>query len=398
MNTNIDNEAIYENNKRIILFWVSVLQLFSFIILIVCISNVFKNSIHINLDKDDYLLPGKDQAIRAWGMFFGTIFFVTTIIIFWKSFYLERSKLKVFLISSISLFSFINCFLIAWKFKNDGSFKLWFNSSKQRNNFYYIFSIYMFFKVLFNKTSIPKKRLWINILAYLTLLSCLFVFSLNMILYNKESSNIFNLENYYIFAKWTYFTQLSNTLCLIYLVFFFIFKNYKIASSSNIKILICSYIIVVSTVYVCILFPGNFMLDMDHSSNWFNVASTMMQHVVVPILFCSFMTLMMKKEKVKPIPLFKLILKGLVFPTWYSIYVYSLSFVCRFSPYYIITNMNPNMSLQGTSAFGSYINVLFYIPMMIYFSIWIFAFWSIDMKYLSISKIQKIRLRNYLWK
>lgn len=390
------NENLIEKKSKI---FISIVFQFIFLsISFIYTLFVFKHkdSFGAPLDKDYDLLPAYVQAQRAWAVFFATLYFVFTIYIFYKTFQIKKSFAKKFIIFTLGIFSFINIFIFSYLFIKEKLYLYWVDKIKTKNDIEYMPSFYTFCQIIANKSKIPKKKIIMNIFSYITWLICLIAFVMNLIIFDKEEDNIFYLRNYYIFNKWSFFTQITNTFCFLYLTFFLLFKKSIIVRNKNVKILISSHIIVVSSIYLFILLPANFVIKANLYVTWDEYLSTINQHLIIPILFSLFMCLIMKKEKEMPINFAYCARKGILYPLWYSLYVYIIPFVCRYSPYYDFTNSNPNMSLEmAPNRYGNYFNVFYILPILIYFEIWFFIMWLINIKLANFSVKKAIKFN--LW-
>lgn len=364
------------------LFLFSLIQFVVLIFLVATTIIVFQdsNSFFAPLDRETSVLTGSVQAKRAWATLFSTIFIIISFLIIHNSRKLENKNRKNITIFTLALVSPVNLFFCFKDLLKDKLFSYWLNLYKAPNENNYVVSFPEFLRILFKKTNISRKTVKINFILYITFSFCFLAFIINTILFNS-SDDPYNLYNFYIFAKVTFFTQLTNTLCFLYTIYFLIFKNTLLVKNTNIKIIIASYIVVVATVFVFIIIPGKKIFHIKSNYNILGVISGLNQHILVPIFFVWFIYLLLINEKQKSDHFLKISLRANVYPIWYSMYVYTLSFVCRFSPYFSITNMNPNMILfDSENARGNYWHVLYTIIIIVYLILWYFIFWSINLK------------------
>lgn len=367
------------------IFFASIAQFITFFIALFLAIKILEKPelFFVPLDREVENLTGFEQAQRAWCLFFASIYGMMTIYLFYKCFSLDN-KNKWYYILTLSLVPLVNVLvslIIIIKKRID---LIWWKNIKKENDVEYMLSFYNFCKIIFRNKTFYRKKFILNVLAYLLLMFCLLAFVMNMIVFEKND-DVYDLNNYYIFIKWTYFTQLTNTICFFYTLFFLIFKNSKIVRNNNLKVLLLGHIVVVGSIYLFILLPGSFIIDLSSSNvKWYNIVSPLNQHVVVPILFAIVFVWVMKIEKTKSFKFIYSSWKGTLYPTWYALYVYSISFVCRYSPYYVLTNVNSQMSLFDSNAYGSFYNVLYFVPVILYFNLWFFVFWIINMRFCSI--------------
>lgn len=372
-----------ENKKAItiskILFF-SIIQCLFFILSIIYIILVFQDSesFFISLTENNPLLTAAVQAKRAWAIFGTTIYLLTTILIFWNSLIIKNLREKNFFVYSLSLLPILNLIISFIWIRKEKVYKYWIDSYEEKNNFNFMFTLPVFFKTLFNKTQNKKKDLWFNVLVYIVFLLCLLAFTVNTIII--RDADLYNVYNYYIFKKVSYFSQLTNTLCFIYIIYFLVFKESIVVKNNDVKIALASYIAVVSTIYIAIVIPGKELFDLKQDNSIVGIISGFNQHITVPLFFIWFICILFKKEKQNSSSFLYISLKSNIYPIWYLTYAYSISFVCRYSPYYITTNMNPNMTLYDSGQQGNYINVLIGVSILFYFMIWYFIFWSINIK------------------
>ena len=187
------------------------------------------------------------------------------------------------------------------------------------------------------------------------------------------------MENYYIFDTFSYFTQLSNMACFVFMIFFTAFNN-KIAFRNNtILIAISSYIFIVSVIFWVYLFPTS----LDHYTWAFQWAKTSWTHAVAPILFIAFAITSLVINKNAPQKFKKMIGVSMIFPLSYGVFTYSLPFYTRFSVYGSLTNINPNMNTSigvneatknGSLAMIGAIFLLGGIFVLVIFLFWLIAY------------------------
>lgn len=372
------NERKEATISKILFF--SIIQCLSFILSFVYVIFVFQdsNSFFVSLTENNPLLTAAVQAKRAWAIFGASIYLLSTILIFWNLSTLKKQKEKSLLIFFLCLLPFLNLITSIIWIKKEKVYKYWIQNYEEENDFHFMLTLPVFLKTLFNKTKNKKRDIWFNVLVYFVFLLCLLAFIVNTIIIRDDDS--YNVYNYYIFKKVGYFSQLTNTLCFIYVIYFLIFKESIAIKNNDVKIALASYIAVVSTIYIAIVVPGKELFDLKQDNSIIGIISGFNQHITVPIFFIWFICILFKKEKLNSSNFLYISLKSNIYPIWYLTYSYSISFVCRYSPYYITTNMNPNMTLYDSGKQGNYINVLIGVSILFYFMIWYFVFWSINIK------------------
>ena len=391
-NSKINQNLIYSK-----IFFFSIIQAFLLAFAIYYTIKVFNNSnsFFVELDKNNPNLTAKNQADRAWAMMMGSLYILFTIIIFYRTFEINNIHIKRSILITLGCLPLINIPITFYDLLKNKRYQYWVDNYNTKNQIRYMVTLPIFFRILFNKSNIAKSKLWVNVLAYSTFTLCAIAFGFNCFLFEK-TNDVYNTSNFYIFIRCSYFTQISNTCCFIYLSYFLIFKETSLVKNTAVKISVCSYISVVSSLFMIIIIPGWFLLENKDNLSVYNWITTINQHFLVPFLFIWFILIVLKKEKQTSISYAKLASRGLILPIWYCCYIFSISFATRFAPYGIATNMNPNMTTYLHGVSGNYWYSTFALLAILYFGLIIFVLWCINIK-LANENIKK-HLKNNFFK
>lgn len=197
-------------------------------------------------------------------------------------------------------------------------------------------------KMVFTNPNQRNNKMFFNTLFYdLTLL----IFLIGFILIFVKNNNNNNPENLFLIDKLSYFTNLSNIFCFLYLFGLLFFSKYTSFKKNIWLINLSSYIVVVGLIYWCFLFPTDVVVDGD--AGLLKIVRGVWLHTITPIFFVAFSILSFKNIKNEYPKLKDNILIGIIYPLWYGSYIYTLPFLVRVSIYGFITNPNPYLILFG---------------------------------------------------
>ncbi len=223
-----------------------------------------------------------------------------------------------------------------------------------------------------------RNKLFFNTLIYyITLL----IFVVGMILlFLKPTTNLDPMHTF-IIDKLSYFTNISNILCFLYLSLLLFFNN-KTNMKKNIYLInLSSYIVVVGLIYWCYLMPVSVMGDGKSAFGW---ARAVWLHTATPISFVVLSINSYRTNKNKNPNLLNNIAIGAIYPAWYGMYIYSLPFLARVTIYGFITNPNPYMILADkTKPLGHPAAILCIVAFGIFFILFFTLFnWINKKKYI----------------
>lgn len=185
-----------------------------------------------------------------------------------------------------------------------------------------------------------------------------------------------------------YFTNQSNFLVTFFVIYYFISPKSKVFYKNNLLIYTTAYIVVTFLVYNCILLPS----DLPHEAlGW---ASSMFKHTINPLYMVGLFTMIVvfKKHDNRISKWYWSEIYGLIYPTIYVIYAVILPFISNYSVYGTMTNLNPDLIINGVA--GSTFNLVYIFGVYIAFAIFIPLFWFILNKCVFKNNKKIIKKRN----
>ena len=320
----------------------------------------------------DRVLPMSVQTSRAWCLSFLIFYCFLTILIIREIIKMKKTNYKKYFIWSLGIFTWLLIPYILYINIKEKSYILFYKYiSQNRSGKEQI--CFISFKNGIKGVEKKDKLFWNTFFCYfvflITFIDIIFVFSIqDLNLYNLKINN-----KTIIFDIFSYFTQLSNIACFLFM-FCFVFFHNKIAFRNNtLMIAVSGYIFIVSTVFWSGIIAAGLW---DKYNGVFGWLKTSWLHAVTPIFFITFFITSSFINKSAPKPFKSVFGITTIYPVIYAIYVYLLPLITRVSIYGSLTNLNPDM-MMSNGEFGSLWN-MFYIPFMIlYFFIVILIFWLI---------------------
>ncbi len=337
------------------------------------------------------------QAARAWS---AASLIICLLMIGFNSLEIKRmetSDYKKYFVSSIGIFTWLILPYTIYIGVKNKSYEDYFNYISQNRVGANQMSLNSF-KNGFQKNGKRNSLFWNTAFGYFVLLITFIGFIFGFLIFNDLFPQYIEMpegglkpgfsfeeyksymETYYIFDTFSYFTQLTNIACFVFMTFFVAFSK-KIAFRNNtILIAVSAYIFIVSAIFWVYLFPTS----LDHYTKAFQWAKTSWTHAVVPVLFIAFAITSLLINKNAPQKFGKMIGVSMIYPLSYGVFTYSLPFYTRFSVYGSLTNINPNMNtsigLNEASKNGSLwmIGAIFLLGAI--FILMIFIFWLIAYK------------------
>ncbi|MGL5592181.1 MAG: hypothetical protein ACRDCJ_02355 [Metamycoplasmataceae bacterium] len=346
----------------------------------------------------EQLLPMSVQSARLWQAFSLVICIVMIMMTCWEIKKMEKTEYKKYYLASLGVFTWLMLpYTIYIGMKEKAYIKfLDYNSQDREEELQMSFES---FKNGISGSGRKDKLFWNTIFGYLvllvTLISTIFCFLNFNSLFGIEKLNPidpdilkpgFTVQDYYatlrsqvIFGPLSTFTSLGNYTCFLFMLGFSLFSR-KIAFRNNtIMILVASYIFVVLAIYWGYLFPQS--LQNNEYVILFQWVRTSWTHAVVPFLVIGFTITSILISKSKPTNFKSLTLKGIPFPLFYGIYIYSIPFYTRWSVYGGLTNMNPNMDtsvgIEGVTKTGNPLMIIAFLGLAALFVFVFFCFWSL---------------------
>lgn len=357
------------------------------------------------------LIPIYVEQVRAWSLASSVLCILLTSLIIWEIKKMENANYKKYFIASLGVFTWLIIPYIAYIGIKDKLYSKFFEYISENKPEHLQISFSVVKNGIIGKGK-KDKVFWNTILGsfifLVTLVGLFFCFLLAENLYgvsviHKINPNNLNngwgevgatgadkLKNYYSYLETTYmfttfifFTQLTNISCFVFMFSFLLFSKKNAFKNNTIMILVSSYIFIVSAIFWAYLFPQS--LKNNKYVEDFQWAKTIWLHAVTPILFIIFSITSIFTNKQAPNKLKTTVGVGVIYPAFYGLFIYPLTFITRFSVYGGLTNMNPNMSpiigiLQNGKPLisnGNPLMVLGIFGLLILFILVISAFWSI---------------------
>lgn len=163
-----------------------------------------------------------------------------------------------------------------------------------------------------------------------------------------------------------FFTTQGNWICLITAFIYFINPHSRFARSNILTIIALSYILVIGSVWLFILFP---IFSQREDWIWFNNLTGFYNHVVTPIIFSIFTILCIKTNKFQTKIYYLSAFKWFIFYVLiYSIYVFFLPGIVNVSVYGLITNIWS--SSGGNPLFIFLLFILIGYQILVYSLVW----------------------------
>lgn len=316
-------------------------------------------------------LPVIYNTIRSWWLFLSIfylalLFINLRLIIIYKLYGVHNF---IFWLSSLVPFSSIYLFVILIKNRYLKIFIRYIFSNKYETQ---QIDHKEFIDWLKGKISI-NKVIRNTILYYFTLL----IFSIGLILIfipTNDQNSLNKDEHYFIFNVASYFTQQNNILCWLFLFFFFFFNKKRFFAHNTLLTYNTSYIFIVGLVANVMIVPYLIFNNINEMIT-LNIVKFFWLHLINQIFFIWFAinTFSINKEY-KLESTYDYYSKGVIYPIFYGIYLYTLPFIARHSVYGWLTNLNWMMkTVNGTPA-GSPIVVLGLLGLigLFIFTLWFF--------------------------
>lgn len=295
-----------------------------------------------------YLLPLNLNSDRAWFLFILVLYaFIESFIIENNIKYIMATGKKLIpILLMIFPFMFV-CNLWIGIIKENYLKQYWIYFISNRDASEQI-SHYDFWLWITHKTK-ANKLIRNTLLFYITFI--ISIVGLGFILSTQEDE--FLVNDYFIFNTVSFFTQENNFMCFFFL-FVFLFLNKKTLFNNNTWLIYTtSYILVVGLVANIMIGP---YLVLNPDSKEFDTAYSITKfiwlHAMNPTFFTWFAINSMAQNYDKPIAYKRFIINYLRYPFFYGIYLYSLPFLCNYSVYGQLTNLNPDMIQEQATSGG----------------------------------------------
>lgn len=325
-------------------FWCLLLAIVQPVFMILLMALWYFSIEEYGFGYDINLLPTHVSNIRAWALFSTIIYVATSSLSCWMSATIVKTEAEnkfKWNVWTLGLFSFLFIFVFVKDLYYRDGFQYICNYFRKKVIAYT--DIKGWFKTIFyglrwNNTS---KLTSVYVFAFfVTLIGIIFI------IFGPEirGAKYTGIHRYFIFQFLSYFTELTNILCFVFVCFNLFLVNQSILHKHTLLIAISTYICIVSFGYwsshALSWFEGELFLNFDHS-NWFELMLTFWLHTVTPIvmLFVFIMTVRLSPQK--PYHMTHAFVKFLIYPSYYAIYLYSMPFLVPFTVYGPISNTNP---------------------------------------------------------
>lgn len=201
------------------------------------------------------------------------------------------------------------------------------------------------------------------------------------------------------FGMFDRFTYQSNWLLFIYMVFYLIKPNHQFFKGNKLLVSVMVYIFFTFIGYNVVLV--GISGDRAYVGNATDVTSNAWLHIIAPLYFIFFgLTAMYCKPNQEPQSLIKTILKGMIYPTFYALYLLTIPFV--FADYrnnpelYGNTGIAPDGTPLAYSVYGKSTNTFNYPTSYAYIFVMYLIFFpsSYCLFYFSWKGLNKLNARN----
>lgn len=161
------------------------------------------------------------------------------------------------------------------------------------------------------------------------------------------------LDNYFIFNTVSFFTQENNFLFWLFLVLFMFLNKKQLFSNNTYLLYATSYLLIVGIVANLMIGPYIYEKGTDKFTSAYPIIKFIWMHVINPTMLTWFCVNSLAQNYVKPIDFKPFIGNFVVYPIFYGIYLYSIPFMCHYSIYGRLTNLNPNMYNELNNHMGN---------------------------------------------
>ncbi|MGL5630534.1 MAG: hypothetical protein ACRDCG_02055 [Mycoplasmoidaceae bacterium] len=253
------------------------------------------------------------------------------------------------------------------KFKNEIKKTLFSPSLKKSINHRLFFQVITFRKKI-------DRIFWLTFLSYLLMLSAFCSIIMMWVSYGfsfSEFSNKLNWLNkhgnldkdeaiiYEDFVKLspfastlTYFTQFSNISCFLCILVTMIKPKSNIFKNNTLLIFVATYISVVAIIYWVVLFPNDFDVNNKDKERYtpkllgIDFFNTLFLHAFTPFMFVTYTLSYISINKMKHLKFSHAYWKMLIYPVFYTIFLYALPFFTKISVYGPLSNLNKYNSIH----------------------------------------------------
>ncbi|MGL4951526.1 MAG: DUF1600 domain-containing protein, partial [Mycoplasma sp.] len=336
-----------EQNSEYIYFWsmlITVIQFFSFI-LVTYLGFVSFGDYKLHYDIQS--LPDEISMLRAsfnWLLVFLMAMTTLNTYLFYKIFRKDNAPWVKFNLFTISIFSIFTIYIIYKKNYEDQIFKK-LGEYFKKEEFVYT-NIKSWWKKPFQKNADNlHKMTWWYVIALVTTLIGTFVV---IILPYFDTVNNYGVRKYLIINSFSFFTDITNISCFIFIAWCLFMKNQSIFKNHTILIFVSSYIAVVSIGHWAskIIPWTSGVLGIEYTiENIFYIIKTYWTHSITPIVMLLVFIMTMKYNPQKPNSNRKILFKFGFYPFFYALYLYSLPFLIPFSVYGFSTNANSHLNI-----------------------------------------------------
>lgn len=355
-----------------------ILSILQFVLTILMIVFMVKTIQSFNkmgwiVDKMDYVVPTFYEENRIFFLLFITLFLLISISLIFifikhKNSFWDKSVY-------FSLFSYFLIFMLIRDIIRNKDVSCFFEYMKLDDNLNKTISHKRIITSI-AQLNFRNKLFWNTLLYYFTLSLFLVGFFLIIL---KSNKNFADPQYLPIIDKFSYFTNITNILCFFYLFLMLFFYNRTSFKNNTYLINLSAYIIIVSLIYWCFLFPVN--VSVDAGNDKMKLLRGVWLHAVDPIFFIAFAIFSFATNNNMNPSLKSNLGYGVIYPIWYGSYAYTIPFMARVTIYGFITNPNPYMILFGEKkSNGNPLVVLSILAFAILFILFIFIFNKINKK------------------
>lgn len=225
-------------------------------------------------------------------------------------------------------------------------------------------------KGFFKKESWANKKFINTLLSYITLIMFIVGVALLFVFEEYDSGDPYNIV---LLIKFSYFTNLTNIACFIYMFLLMFLFNKQTFKNNTYLVNLASYITIVGLIFWVYLFPSKMMSD--NPPEGLRLVRNIWLHGVNQVFFIAFSLLSFNVGNNNLIKFRKNIEYGCIYPLSYGIYIYLIPFFVRATIYGMLTNTNSNMIMyEESESSGSYFYFFFILAITLVFIIFMILF------------------------
>ena len=225
-------------------------------------------------------------------------------------------------------------------------------------------------KTFFKKESWTNKKFINTLLSYITLIMFIVGMGLLFVFKKYDSGDPYNIV---LLSKFSYFTNLTNIACFIYMFLIMFLFNKQTFKNNTYLVNLMSYITIVGLIYWVYLFPTKMMSY--HPLEGLSLVRNIWLHGINQVFFISFALLSFNVGNNNLIKFRNSVQYGCIYPISYGIYIYLIPFFVRTTIYGMLTNTNSYMVMyEESESSGNYFYFFFIVAIALVFIMFMILF------------------------